>query len=396
MATKRLLFSCMVLIALTGSGTALWGQTGGFAYVANCGSGVFCGGIGPGNVSAYTINGTTGALTEIDGSPFPAGTNPRSVAVDPTGQFAYVANFHYLSNNVSAYSIDGSTGALTPVAGSPFPAGTNPISVTVDPTGQFAYVANCGFTCFTGGGGMGNVSGYTIDGTTGALVPVLGSPFPAGTNPRSVAVDPTGQFAYVANFGSFEFEGDVSAYTINGTTGALTRVAGSPFPAGMDPISVTVDPTGQFTYVASYNFGAPGNVSAYTINGTTGALTEVAGSPFPAGTSPGSVTVDPTGQFAYVANSNSNNVSAYSIDGTTGALAEIDGSPFPAGSGPNSVTVERTGQFAYVANIGSENVSAYAIDGTTGSLTEIAGSPFPAGSAPVSVTTTAGPPPAAF
>jgi DNA-binding beta-propeller fold protein YncE len=54
------------------------------------------------------------------------------VAVDPTGKFAYVANA--FGNNVSAYSI-GANGALTPVTGSPFAAGTAPFSVAVDPTG---------------------------------------------------------------------------------------------------------------------------------------------------------------------------------------------------------------------------------------------------------------------
>ena len=47
--------------------------------------------------------------------------------------FAYVAN--QLSNNVSAYTIVAGTGVLTPVAGSPFPAGSGPFSVTVNPNG---------------------------------------------------------------------------------------------------------------------------------------------------------------------------------------------------------------------------------------------------------------------
>ncbi len=128
MSTKRFFFNCMVLMALTGAGTALWGQTGGFAYVANCGAVPGCDGVGLGNVSAYTIDGTTGALTEVAGSPFPAERIPRSVTVDPTGQFVYVANLE--SNNVSAYAIDGTTGALTEIDGSPFPAGSFPRSVT--------------------------------------------------------------------------------------------------------------------------------------------------------------------------------------------------------------------------------------------------------------------------
>jgi hypothetical protein len=77
---KRLFFSCIAALALTGTGTALWGQSAGFAYVANCGAGAYCsGGVGSGTVSAYTIDGITGALTPVVGSPFPAGSVPRSV-----------------------------------------------------------------------------------------------------------------------------------------------------------------------------------------------------------------------------------------------------------------------------------------------------------------------------
>src|SRR5258708_3077273 len=115
------LVCCIVLIVLAGAGTSLGGQTGGFAYVANFRSG---------DVSAYTIDGATGALMEVDGSPFPAGSGPWSVTVDPTGQFAYVANGG--SNNVSAYSIDGTTGALTEIDASPLPAASPPPSAPVD------------------------------------------------------------------------------------------------------------------------------------------------------------------------------------------------------------------------------------------------------------------------
>jgi 6-phosphogluconolactonase (cycloisomerase 2 family) len=80
------------------------------------------------------------------------------------------------------------------------------------------------------------------------------------------------------------------------------------------------------------------DVSAYTINATTGALTQITGSPFPAGTQPFSVTVDPSAKFAYVANGGGGNVSAYTSDATTGALTQITGSPFPSGGQPNSVT----------------------------------------------------------
>jgi YVTN family beta-propeller protein len=57
----------------------------------------------------YTINATTGALTSI--GTIAAGSNPTSIAIHPSGKFAYVTNS--ASNEVSIYSIDATTGVLT-------------------------------------------------------------------------------------------------------------------------------------------------------------------------------------------------------------------------------------------------------------------------------------------
>jgi sugar lactone lactonase YvrE len=198
--------------------------------------------------------------------------------------------------------------------------------VTVDPSGKFVYVANSG---------SNTVSGFMID-SNGALIS-LGNPFSLGnhaTNPRSVAVDPSGKFVYVANLGT----GNVSGFTI-ASNGALTLIAGSPFtvPGGRvppQPRSVAVDPSGKFVYVANQN---KNNVSGFTIDAVTGALTAITGSPFTTGSFPVSVAVDPSGKFVYVANSQSNNVSGYTIE-TTGALTSL-GNAFTAGSSPFSVAI---------------------------------------------------------
>jgi DNA-binding beta-propeller fold protein YncE len=372
----------IVAVALAWLPTELHAQ---FAYVANADSN---------DVSGFRIDSTTGALTPIPGSPFPAGSGPSSVAVDPAGRFAYVANGD--SADVSGYRIDSTTGALTPIPGSPVPAEVGPRSVAVDPRGRFVYVTSTGSVVPPL---LGNVSGYTINSTSGELTPVPGSPFPLpeGWVPQSVAVDPSGRFVYLANRSGFPSGSDnVSGYTIASTTGALTPITGSPFPAGLGPSSVAVDPSGTFAYVANLGSESPfggGNVSGYTINSTSGALTPIPGSPFPAGSVPDSVAVDPSGRFAYVANSfvfvGGNSVSGYTIDSTSGALTPISGSPFPAGLVPKSVAVDPSGRFAYVANGGRfprpGNVSAFTIDSTTGSLTPIPGSPFPTGATPVSV-----------
>jgi DNA-binding beta-propeller fold protein YncE len=56
----------------------------------------------------YTINSTTGALTLL--GMISAGPSPTSIAIHPSGNFAYVTNSG--SNDVSMYSI-GTTGTLT-------------------------------------------------------------------------------------------------------------------------------------------------------------------------------------------------------------------------------------------------------------------------------------------
>jgi len=379
---KAWLLNCAASVLLSAAPTILRAQTGAFVYVTNAG------GPGPGTVSAYSINHPSGILTPVQGSPFPAGTSPWSIVVDPEGRFAYVANRG--DDTIGAYAIDGVTGALTPVPGSPFPEnptirGEFPWSVAVDPTGKFVYVANYY---------AANVRAFGIDQNTGALAQVPGSPFPAGGIPRGLTVDPAGRFVYVAN-GYRGSPGIVSAFTIDANSGALTPVAGSPFPVPTDPKSsfgqslpnsVTVDPSGGILYVTD---SWQADIWAYAIAESTGALTLFPGSPFPAQDGPFSITVIPRGKFAY--SSNTGTVSAFTIARTTGALTPVPGSPFPAGFYSVSVGLSPTGQFVYAASQGSAlnnwagSVSAYAIDQSDGKLTPVPGSPFAAGSLSTSV-----------
>ena len=92
-------------------------------------------------------------------------------------------------------------------------AGTSPVSVAVDPAGKFAYVAN-----WTGNDTEGSVSMYTIDATTGVLTPT--GTIATELSPTSIAIHPSGKFAYVTNSGS----NSVSMYSIDSATGTLTLI----------------------------------------------------------------------------------------------------------------------------------------------------------------------------
>jgi YVTN family beta-propeller protein len=324
--------------------------TGKFAYVASEG----CDDLG--YVSTYTISPATGTLASVEPLVPTNDYGTNFVTVDPLGKFVYATNWgdwEDSDGSVSTYTINPTTGALTIGVGI---SGDNPgfccfNSVAVHPSGKFAYVAE-------GGGGATVLSMYTINATTGDLTSI--GTIGAGGPAVSVAVDPSGKFAYVTN------SNDVSMYTIDTTTGALASIG--TIAAGASPLSVVVDPSGKFAYVT--NSGS-NDVSMYTIDATTGALVSIGS--IAAGTDPVSIAVDPAGKFAYVANwtvyDADGSVSMYTIDAATGSLTPIG--TIATQIAPTSIAIHPSGKFAYVTNSGSNSVSIYSIDSATGNLTLI-------------------------
>jgi len=135
--------------------------SGRYAYVGTSG----------GNVWQFMI-GASGALASMTPNSVAAGGGASSIAFDPAGKYAYVAN--KAGNTVSQFRI-GSDGALEPLSPAAIQVGTGPSSVTVDASGKYAYVANEG----------GNVSQYEI-AADGKLAPMTPATIAAGTNPVSV------------------------------------------------------------------------------------------------------------------------------------------------------------------------------------------------------------------
>lgn len=178
-----------------------------------------------GTISVFTIDTSTGTLTGVVGSPFAAGTGASSIAIDPTGTFAYVANAS--AATISAFSITADSGALSPVTDSPFSTGSAADSIAVDPAGAHLYAANAT--------AADEVATFTIVPSTGALQSPAATAN-AGALPIFVTIDPAGTFAYVANGNS----SDVSVYSLSTGTGLMTEVNGSPFAAGSGPRSIAI------------------------------------------------------------------------------------------------------------------------------------------------------------
>jgi 6-phosphogluconolactonase len=299
---------------------------------------------------------------------FVSPTNSAPYTFSP--KFAYVPNV--ADNTISAYSSDPATGKLTAV-GAPFPSGVAPQAVAISRRGDVAFVASAGATPTTA---AGTVSAYAINATTGALSGSGGS-LPTGKGPSSLAPDRTGRFLYVAN----AFDATISGYNVDLTSGALTA-NGAPTPVSFNPIGVVVDPTGQNLYALGVN-----SVEVFDIDAISGAIVVPNSTPSPIpipGTSASQITIDPSGNFAYIPISNLSMIAVYQIDPYSGFFATqlLIGT----GRANTSIAIDPTGRFAYTADSTDNTVSAYSVNQTTGALTLI-GSALPVGANALAVTT---------
>jgi 6-phosphogluconolactonase (cycloisomerase 2 family) len=290
-------------------------------------------------ISIFNV-ASDGTLT-LGSTPIAVGASPNAVVIDPSGKYLLVTNNFssgggYNGGDISVFSIDASTGALSPV-GSPVPANTNPTNILFTHSGKFVYVSNpeigmvTGFAFANGvlslvpetpvssgqGGGalglavdgsdqflyvtnpsatnpppnqatIGNISGFNIDRTSGALTPILGSPFTStvgGQGPTTITIDPTGRLVYAVTPGSSL---SVWCFEITSTNGQLVAVTDSPFSVAAGGLFALFDPSGRFFYI-----GSAIGIEAYTYNPSTGALTPISCpsstqcSPFSTLTAPG-------------------------------------------------------------------------------------------------------------
>ena len=304
-------------------------------------------------------------------SPTPSPT-PKSCAPASTPEFSYALTGYA----VSMFTVDSCTGQFTPSSPASISTGyaspqMDAEQMVVDPLGRFAYVANL----VSNVSNQSTISMYTINPTTGLLTSTTPATVGTGWLPQGIAIDPKGRFVYTANTD----DSSVSMFTINQTTGVLTPTSPAsvstliPGQVLSQPGFLTVDPTGRFLYVsASDSDGA--TVSMFSLNQTTGVLTPTSPATVETGGIPFQVVIAPNDKFAYVVNNLSggpytDGVSEYTVDSSTGVLTQIPSFGVEAGNAPTAIAVDPTSRFAYVVNRPDGTVSMFTIDQTTGDLT---------------------------
>lgn len=270
-------------------------------------------------ISLFTINSTTGALTEV--LPRTAlvtpsggvGLAPAVMTMDSAGSFLFVGN--QVTNDIWVFSI-GSSGALTFVSSAP--VGASPTGLTLTASGGFLYVPVPTFSAI-----------YVFSVSSGTLTQV-GSPLIVNGGVGQLGVDPGGHFLYVPN-PSFN---TVTVLKIQ-SDGTLAEGPGL-FAAGTTPVAAATNPTGASLYVA--NSGST-DLSQFQVDTSTGALTALTTSIAGTGTNPESILIDPDAKFVFVINEQSDSITEFTFN-ANGTLATT-GNALQLSVVPRSLSVTR-------------------------------------------------------
>ncbi|HEY0162438.1 MAG TPA: beta-propeller fold lactonase family protein, partial [Edaphobacter sp.] len=231
-----------------------------------------------------------------------------SLDISPDGQWLF--GLDQFQNMLDEYKIDSTSGALSLQDNPVYTLGdgetATPKMVKVAPTGNYVFAAL----------GTGGEVVFTLNTTSGAVAQVqhlsVGS---VQTNDNALAVDSTTAHLYIARSGN---NGGIAVYTV-GANGVLNSISGSPFAAGGQPYSLTMDTSGKYLYAANRT---DGTISGYTI-GTDAGLTALANSPFSSGSLVGSLAVDSSGLYLFAGSEGgSPDLGMFSFDTT--ALGQIN------------------------------------------------------------------------
>ena len=212
-------------------------------------------------VHIFGVDNTTGDLTYSESVDV---DDIHGVAMHPTGNFIYLGTE---SDEIWAYAINTDNGSLTAVEGTPYysDAGAAWVWLQTTPDGAYLFGAGQYYGCV-----------MAIDNVTGGLTE-LALESTADWSPKSLVVAPTIPFMYSANWD----DDSIAAFKAN-SDGSVDNVVGSPFAAGVAPKSVTITEDSKYLYVANFAYDSTlspkagvGTVQAFSVNPSSGALSRI-------------------------------------------------------------------------------------------------------------------------
>jgi 6-phosphogluconolactonase (cycloisomerase 2 family) len=320
-----------------------------------------------GDILVASLDPKSGAPGLLDSSPIEVDGFVHGVAVSPNRKFLFVPA---QPARIDTYpiAVDGSLPEQP--SSSELIDDDNPIlSLALDPRGRFAY----GVSPFSQ-----SIYIFKINQDTGVLTlsgePLLVGPAPDHRAPAFVAPEPSGRFVYVTQMAAGLPTGNgIRAYSVDATSGELTELSDSPFNEGnVVAGAVVFRPDGKFLFTSG------GAVNAFAVDTDSGKLELVEGSPFSldVGSDPWApnITIDPQGKLLYACNFGlTRHVTGFAIDPVSGALEQTPG-PITTAA-PYSIALGPEGRFLYVGDDNGE-ISVFRVSRPSGTLTKLDDSPF--------------------
>jgi DNA-binding beta-propeller fold protein YncE len=296
-------------------------------------------GVAPSGLRAYALvvgsdeTGSPGLLvpintrTNVSGRPINVGTNPKAVAFNPDGRFAYVVD-----GFDAATTPPNAPGTITPInldenaPGKAIRVGTNPGSIAITPNGHTAYVTDSNGV--SGDPTMitpinlatntpeqpihvaASAIAITLNGMTafalarGAVVPIPtatnrpGKRIRLGGVPEAIDLAPDGQTAWVLTTpdpGTRSGSNKVVLTAINTATFSVGKVITMPSMPTAGQFFIAITPNGAHIYVLGQGTGK----TASTVV-TVDAATDIARKPIKAGIDGSALAVNPDNKFVYV------------------------------------------------------------------------------------------------
>jgi 6-phosphogluconolactonase len=301
----------------------------------------------PFRVFTYAINPETGALTQKATAPLP--DSMPYVSVDATGRFLFTASY---GGDKIAVSPISEAGVVEAAAIQVIPTGRNAHAILADHTNKFVYVPTLG---------ANQVLLFLFDAKTGKLTPNEPASIAAGPGdgPRHLVFSPDNKYLYVLN----ELTGNVAQFAIDQTKGTLTAVdsvASVPPEAGLVPgvpqapagttpppgaatpkaddkpkiwaADLQLTPNGKFLYSTERTLS---KVALFSVAPGTGKLTYVTN--YPTEKQPRGIKIDPSGTYLIASGEKSDRLTVYKIDQGDGRLTELN--RYPVGNGANWIEV---------------------------------------------------------
>ena len=399
--------------------------TGRYVYVENIG----------GPYSQYRIQ-SNGTLQPMDPPTLPEGGfqsfillphhrpgsagHPATHGAGPQAA-RYLCALNETAQTITSYPIDAD-GTLCSASRRTTATGPSPIEMVVAPGGRSLYVVNQGDN---------TISQFRV-GQEGILRPLTPPTAAAGKHPEDLVFHPKEPFAYVVDSGSDE----IRRYRID-PNGALQWIASQRLDVVADPVSMTIDSTGRFAYVASQQGRQGSGISQFRVAPYGPLVPLKPAHLFPTFQPPypimSFIRADPVRPLVYLG-SRPPGVDEYRIqaDGTLqhrspvvgqgnphcvgfdlarqtayyptgdiqvlqfqiekdGSWVKLPGEDIEEKSEPRCVAIDEIGQFAYVTNERSNTVSEYRI-GENGRLVSLVPAQVPTGKQPTDVVVIAVPP----